>query len=83
MKRIITLIIATLLIVSGHTFAEGLARAQVYQEMVQYEAAGFNPARQNPRSWVDDAQHASTKVMQTRIDNAQIHEASDSAASQR
>jgi hypothetical protein len=82
MKRIVTLIVATLVVGSGHAFAEGLTRAQVYQEMVQYKAAGFNPARQNPRSWVDDAQRASTKIVEARLDNTQLREASDSTASQ-
>ena len=45
---------------------QGLTRAQVRQELAQYEAAGFNPARPNPRTWVEDAQVASAKVMTAR-----------------
>ena len=82
MKRIVTLTIATTVIVSGHAFAEGLTRAQVHEEMVQYEAAGFNPARQNPRTWVDDAQRASARVTEARLNSGQLREASDSTASQ-
>ena len=82
MKRIIPLTIAILMIGSGHAFAAGLTRAQVHEEMVQYKAAGFNPARQNPRTWVDDAQRASARVAEARVDNRQLHEASNSTASQ-
>ena len=45
---------------------QGLTRDQVRQELAQYQAAGFNPARHNPRTWVDDAQLASAKVMTAR-----------------
>jgi len=48
--------------------AQGLTREQVRQEMAEYAAAGWNPARQNPRTWVDDAQAASAKVMAARAD---------------
>jgi hypothetical protein len=82
MKRIVNFAITTLIVASGHTFAEGLTRAQVYEEMAQYKAAGFNPARQNPRTWVDDAQRASAQVTEAHTNDAQLHEASDSAASQ-
>jgi hypothetical protein len=84
MKRIVILTITTLAIASGHAFSEELTRAQVHEEMVQYKAAGFNPARQNPRTWVDDAQRASAKVTEARVNSDQpLHEASDSTASQR
>jgi len=48
------------------TPTQGLTREQVREEMAQYAAAGFNPARQNPRTWVDDAQAASAKVRAAR-----------------
>lgn len=50
--------------------AQGLTREQVRQEMAQYAAAGFNPARMNPRTWVEDAQAASTKVMIARAEHS-------------
>ncbi|EGD01821.1 hypothetical protein B1M_24695 [Burkholderia sp. TJI49] len=34
--------------------------------MIQYKAAGFNPARANPGTWVNDAQAASAKVASAR-----------------
>jgi hypothetical protein len=83
MKRIITLTVAALAIVSGHAFSEGLTRAQVHEEMVEYKAAGFDPAHQNPRTWVDDAQRASAKVTASRVASTRLREASDSTASQR
>jgi hypothetical protein len=46
--------------------AQGLTREQVRQDMIRYEAAGFNPARANPRTWVDDAQAASSSVKRAR-----------------
>ena len=58
--RFLTAVAATAaLVASGSPFAQsapGLTREQVRQDMQRYEAAGFNPARMNPRSWVDDAQ---------------------------
>ena len=42
---------------------QGLTREQVRAEMIQYAQAGYNPARQNPRSWVEDAQAATRQVM--------------------
>lgn len=50
--------------------AQGLTREQVRQEMAQYAAVGFNPARMNPRTWVEDAQAASTKVMIARAEHS-------------
>jgi hypothetical protein len=53
-------------------FAQGtapLTRAQVYAEMVQYKNAGFNPARQNPQTWVDDAHRASAVVASQKVTN--------------
>ncbi len=49
---------------------QGLTREQVRQDMAQYEAAGYNPARQNPRTWVDDARAASAKVMTAKAGEA-------------
>jgi len=46
--------------------AQGLTREQVREDMLRYEAAGFNPARANPRTWVDDAQAASVRVTAAR-----------------
>jgi hypothetical protein len=46
--------------------AEEITRAQVNAEMVQYEQAGFNPARANPQTWVEDAQRASQRVAAKR-----------------
>lgn len=57
---------APLLASAQSSSTQGLTREQVRQEMAQYEAAGFNPARQNPRTWVEDAQVASTKVTAAR-----------------
>lgn len=45
---------------------QGLTREQVRQDMAEYEASGYNPARQNPRTWVDDARAASARVMTAR-----------------
>ncbi|MBY4871004.1 DUF4148 domain-containing protein [Burkholderia sp. Bp9017] len=46
--------------------AQNLTREQVHQDMIRYEAAGFNPARANPRTWVDDAQAAAARVNASR-----------------
>ncbi|HDR9510590.1 hypothetical protein C5615_18475 [Burkholderia cepacia] len=46
--------------------ALGLTREQVREDMIRYEAAGFNPARANPRTWVDDAQAAAASVAGAR-----------------
>ncbi|MBG0870373.1 DUF4148 domain-containing protein [Burkholderia sp. 9777_1386] len=53
--------------------ASGLTREQVREDMVRYSAAGFNPARMNPRTWVDDAQAAAIKVEAARNDDARTH----------
>ncbi|WP_322082231.1 DUF4148 domain-containing protein [Burkholderia sp. BCC1972] len=66
--NIILRVFALVLAVSGSVpvlaqpVSQGITRAQVRDEMLRYEAAGFNPARMNPRTWVDDAQAASAKV---------------------
>ncbi|CAD6516179.1 DUF4148 domain-containing protein [Paraburkholderia metrosideri] len=57
---------APLLATAQSSSTQGLTREQVRQEMVEYKAAGFNPARMNPRTWVDDAQSALTKVTTAR-----------------
>ena len=63
--------LSTPLLATAQTSAtQGLTREQVRQEMAEYAAAGWNPARQNPRTWVDDAQAASAKVMTARADVA-------------
>ncbi|NIF56062.1 DUF4148 domain-containing protein [Burkholderia sp. Ax-1724] len=63
--------LSTPLLAEAQTLAtQGLTREQVRQEMAEYAAAGWNPARQNPRTWVDDAQAASAKVMTSRANVA-------------
>jgi hypothetical protein len=57
---------APLLATAQSSSTQGLTREQVRQEMIEYKAAGFNPARMNPRTWVDDAQAASTNVTAAR-----------------
>jgi hypothetical protein len=52
---------------------QGTTREQVRQELVEYEAAGFNPARQNPRTWVYDAQAASAKVSTEQVEVSAPH----------
>ncbi|CAB3756206.1 hypothetical protein B7G54_16160 [Burkholderia puraquae] len=64
------------LVAYGPLFAQsapGLTREQVRQDMLRYEAAGFNPARMNPRTWVDDAQSAAARVQAGRDDDARTH----------
>jgi hypothetical protein len=56
------------LIAMAQSTTQGLTREQVRQEAAQYAAAGWNPARMNPRTWVDDAQAASAKVMTARAE---------------
>ncbi|WP_175952456.1 DUF4148 domain-containing protein [Burkholderia sp. BCC0405] len=61
------------LVASAPLFAQsapGLTREQVRQDMLRYEAAGFNPARINPRTRVDDAQAAAARVQAGRDDDA-------------
>ncbi|WP_423396154.1 DUF4148 domain-containing protein [Burkholderia sp. LMG 21824] len=69
--RFLTILAA--LVASAPLFAQsapGLTREQVRQDMLRYEAAGFNPARLNPRTWVDDAQAAAARVQAGRDDDA-------------
>ncbi|OXI15325.1 DUF4148 domain-containing protein [Burkholderia sp. AU15512] len=72
--RFLTAVAAiAMLVASGSPFAQsapGLTREQVRQDLRRYEAAGFNPARMNPRSWVDDAQAAAARVQAGRADDA-------------
>ncbi|MDR5798121.1 DUF4148 domain-containing protein [Caballeronia sp. LZ008] len=56
------------LIASAQSTTQSLTREQVRHEAAQYTAAGWNPARMNPRTWVDDAQAASAKVMTARAE---------------
>lgn len=62
-------IVAAGFVVPAISFAQGntpLTRAQVRAELVRYEQAGFDPARQNPSHWVDDLQAASARVSAER-----------------
>lgn len=59
--------------------APGLTREQVREDMARYAAAGFNPARMNPRTWVDDAQ-AAANVQAARNYDARTHLAGRDAA---
>ena len=59
---------------------QGLTREQVREDLIQYEHAGYNPARQNPRTWVDDAQVATQKVMIAQSANARAQLASTNEA---
>jgi hypothetical protein len=65
MKRVLIAFTVALLIgplTASAQDAAPLSRAQVQAEMTQYYEAGFNPARANPRTWVDDVQKATAKV---------------------
>ncbi|MGR3910284.1 DUF4148 domain-containing protein [Burkholderia sp. SR8] len=53
--------------------AQGLTREQVRDDMVRYEAAGFNPARANPRTWVEDLQAASVRVTAAHDGDRRTH----------
>ncbi|WP_175711485.1 DUF4148 domain-containing protein [Burkholderia ambifaria] len=67
MKSLVRLFVAALAVSAPLlVHAQGLTREQVREDMIRYEAAGFNPARANPRTWVDDARVASTRVMAAR-----------------
>jgi hypothetical protein len=76
MKRNLRLLVialgisAPLLASAQSSSTQGLTREQVRQETAQYAAAGFNPARMNPRTWVEDAQAASSKVMTARAEQS-------------
>ncbi|WP_396333049.1 DUF4148 domain-containing protein [Burkholderia anthina] len=63
--------------------AQSLTREQVRQDMIRYEAAGFNPARANPRTWVDDAQAASARVTAARDPDGRAQLADHDAAATR
>ena len=67
MKSLVRLSVVALA-VSGPLLAhaQGLTREQVREDMLRYEAAGFNPAHANPHTWVDDAQAASVRVTAAR-----------------
>ncbi|MFP3549701.1 DUF4148 domain-containing protein [Paraburkholderia sp. SIMBA_049] len=67
---VIALGLSTPLLASAQMSSQGLTREQVRQEAAAYAAAGFNPARMNPRTWVDDAQAASVKVMTAKAEGA-------------
>jgi hypothetical protein len=87
MKSNIRFVTAALLLAGpalafAQSTSQGLSREQVRNEMAQYEAAGFNPARQNPRTWVDDAQSASAKVVVSQRTGSQTQVAQDRSAHQ-
>ncbi|MEN8506146.1 DUF4148 domain-containing protein [Paraburkholderia sp. DD10] len=67
---LITLTMSVPMLASAQSSAQGLTREQVRQETADYAAAGYNPARMNPRTWVDDAHAASAKVMLARAEGA-------------
>ncbi|MBR8213033.1 DUF4148 domain-containing protein [Burkholderia cenocepacia] len=75
--RLLTAITAFVaLVASTPLFAQsapGLTREQVREDMARYAAAGFNPARLNPRTWVDDAQAAAVSVQAARNGDARTH----------
>ncbi|WP_175717772.1 DUF4148 domain-containing protein [Burkholderia anthina] len=58
-------------------------REQVRQDMLRYAAAGFNPARANPRTWVDDAQAAAARVNASRDTDGRAQLAGRGAAATR
>jgi hypothetical protein len=64
----IAITISMPVIATAQSTTQGLTREQVREETAQYAAAGWNPARMNPRTWVDDAQAASAKVMTARAE---------------
>jgi len=77
-----TLAISSPLLAFAQSTTQGLTREQVRNEMIQYEAAGFNPARANPRTWVNDAQVASAKIVAARNSSGHPQLAENGAASQ-
>ncbi|WP_175775462.1 DUF4148 domain-containing protein [Burkholderia anthina] len=86
MNRLLRLFVAALaaspLLVHAQS-APNLTREQVRQEMIRYEAAGFNPARANPRTWVDDAQAAAARVNASRDADGHAQLADHGAAATR
>jgi hypothetical protein len=84
MKRKLRLLVIALglaapLLASAQSPSQGLTREQVRQEAAEYPAAGFNPARMNPRTWVNDAQAASAKVMTARAEGSSNQVAANKA----
>ncbi|ACC75843.1 DUF4148 domain-containing protein [Paraburkholderia phymatum] len=67
------------LLASAQSNSQGFTRQQVRQEAAEYAAAGFNPARMNPRTWVNDAQAASAKVMTARAEGSSSQVAENKA----
>jgi hypothetical protein len=63
--------------------AQGLTREQVRDDMVRYEAAGFNPARANPRTWVEDLHAASVRVATAHATDGRTHLADRGTAAAR
>ncbi|WP_321922558.1 DUF4148 domain-containing protein [Burkholderia sp. BCC1998] len=64
---IIAVGLAAPIFASAQSLTKGPTREQVRQEMIEYAAAGFNPAHLNPATWVDDARAASAKVAAGRV----------------
>lgn len=66
MKSLIqAVVVAAVLAAPVAVFAQSnqpLTRAQVREQMVQMEKAGFNPARENPQTYPADAQAAEARV---------------------
>ena len=82
MKRKLQLVVIALsmsapLLASAQSSTQGLTREQVRQEAAEYAAVGFNPARMNPRTWVDDAQAASAKVTTAKAEGSANQFAAD------
>ena len=57
-----TLFVLGGLLTAATALAQPLTRAEVREELAMYRRAGYNPARMNPRSWVEDVQRASARV---------------------
>ncbi|WP_322011113.1 DUF4148 domain-containing protein [Paraburkholderia sp. J12] len=64
---LVAIALTAALVVPVTSFAqssEGLSRAQVRNEMIQVEQAGYNPAHMNPRTFTSDIQAAQARVAQ-------------------
>lgn len=78
---IVALAISSPLLASAQSTKQGFTREQVRNEMIQYQAAGFNPARANPRTWVSDAQVAFVKIAAARNSSGHSQLAENGTAS--
>ena len=84
MKSLVRLFVAALAVSAPLlVHAQGLTREQVREDMIRYETAGFNPARANPRTWVDDVQAASMRVTAARDADGRAQMASRGTAGAR